>query len=195
MTIEGAGKVTTHVLARDQIGSGQRRDLRRERDAMDLQIGDKIIHRTFGLGEIIDIQERIINGAQTHCYVVQVNNMTIWVPADIPGQNSLRKPTSPEEFIKTMEILTTPHDHLEEDRLERKKHLMDLMKDGQLSSICRVVRDLSYYKHNAKLNDQEKSILEHAIDSLLTEWSRSMDIPLDEAQKSMESMLQTQTNL
>jgi len=162
---------------------------------MDFQVGDNVIHRTFGLGEITDIQERIINGTQTNCYVVQVNNMTIWVPADIPGQNSLRIPTPPEEFIRTIEVLTAPHEHLEEDRLERKKYLTDLLKDGQLSSICQVVRDLSYYKHNAKLNDQEKSILEHAIDSLLTEWSRSMDIPFDEAQKSMESMLQTQVNL
>jgi len=162
---------------------------------MDFQVGDNVIHRTFGLGEITDIQEKMINGAQTNCYVVQVNNMTIWVPADIPGQNSLRIPTPPEEFIRTIEVLATPHEHLEEDRLERKKHLTDLLKDGQLSSICQVVRDLSYYKHNAKLNDQEKSILEKAIESLLTEWSRSMDIPLDEAHKSMESMLQTQTNL
>ncbi len=157
---------------------------------MDYQIGDNVIHRTFGLGEITDIEEKEINGAQVKCYVVRVNNMTIWVPADIPGQNSLRMPTPPEEFIKTIEILTTPHDSMDGDRLLRKKQLLDLLKDGQLSSICQVIRDLSHYKRTYKLNDQEKSILEHAIDSLLTEWSRSMEIPLDEAQKIMETMLQ-----
>ena len=119
--------------------------------------------------------------------------MTIWVPSDIPGQNSLRIPTPPDEFIKTIEILTTPHDSIEGDRLLRKKQLMDQLRDGQLTSICQVIRDLSYYKRTFKLNDQEKSILEHAIESLLTEWSRSMEIPIDQAQKSMETMLQPQT--
>ena len=157
---------------------------------MDFHVGDNVIHRTFGLGEITDVEERVINGSQVMCYVVQVNNMTIWVPSDIPGQNSLRIPTPPEEFIETIKILTAPHETMEEDRLLRKKHLLDQLRDGQLSSICQVVRDMSHYKQSSKLNDQEKSILEHAIDSLLTEWSRSLKIPVDQAQKAMESMLQ-----
>lgn len=157
---------------------------------MDFQVGDNVIHRTFGLGEITGIEEKVINETEVVCYVVQVNNMTIWVPADIPGQNSLRIPTPPEEFIKTIEILTTPHDSIEGDRVLRKKQLLDQLRDGQLTSICHVIRDLSHYKRTFKLNDQEKSILEHAVESLLTEWSRSMEIPLDQAQKSMETMLQ-----
>lgn len=157
---------------------------------MDFQVGDNVIHRTFGLGEITDIEEKVINGTPVNCYVVQVNHTTIWVPADTPGQNSLRTPTPPEEFIKTIEILTTPHDTMDGDRLLRKKQLLDQLRDGQLTSICQVIRDLSYYKRTSKLNDQEKSILEHAVDSLLMEWSRSMEIPLDEAQKTMETMLQ-----
>lgn len=157
---------------------------------MDFQVGDNVIHRTFGLGEITSIEERLINGTQVNCYVVQVNSMTIWVPADIPGQNSLRIPTPPDEFINTIKILSTPHDNLEEDRLLRKKHLLDQLKDGQLTSICQVIRDLSHYKLLNKLNDQEKSILEHAINSLLTEWSNSLQIPTDQAQASLASMLQ-----
>lgn len=157
---------------------------------MDFQIGDNVIHRTFGFGEITNVEDKIINGTQVTCYVVQIDHTTIWVPAGIPGQNSLRNPTLPEEFVETINILTVPPNALDEDRLLRKKYLLDRLRDGRLTSICLVVRDLTHYKRVSKLNDQEKSILDQAINSLLAEWSRSLEIPLDEAQNSMEAMLQ-----
>jgi len=157
---------------------------------MGFHIGDNVIHATFGLGEITQIEEKIINGQIVNCYVVRITDMTIWVPMDDEGQNSLRIPTPPEEFINTIPILTSPNENLLEDRVLRKKQLVDQLRDGQLSSICRVVRDLKFYQRNSKLNDQEKSILERAVKSLLTEWTFSLGTPQNQANQAMESMLQ-----
>ena len=71
----------------------------------------------------------------------------------------------------------------------RKDQLMAQMKDGQLASICRVVRDLTNFKRSKKLNDQEKSILERATNSLLTEWAYSLGMPLNQAEQAMMSLL------
>jgi RNA polymerase-interacting CarD/CdnL/TRCF family regulator len=158
---------------------------------MGFRIGDQVIHCTFGLGEITQIEEMTINGKQENCYVVQMNDMTIWIPMDDEGQNSLREPTPPEEFINTLPILTSPNENLLEDRVLRKKQLTDQLKDGQLSSICRVVRDLKYYQRSSKLNDQEKSILERAVKSLLTEWVFSMGTTPLQANQAMESMFES----
>jgi CarD family transcriptional regulator len=158
---------------------------------MAFQIGDKVIHCTFGLGEITQIEEQNINGHLTNCYVVHLPDMTIWVPTDESGQNSLRVPTPPEEFIKTLPILTSPNENLMEDRVLRKNQLVDQLKDGQLASICRVVRDLTHYQRNSKLNDQEKSILERAVNSLITEWTFSLGTPQIQAHQAMVSMLQS----
>ena len=54
---------------------------------MDYHIGDKVIHSNYGLGEIIQMDEKTIHGHQTSCYVVRVRDLTIWVPAD----NSVEK--------------------------------------------------------------------------------------------------------
>jgi RNA polymerase-interacting CarD/CdnL/TRCF family regulator len=158
---------------------------------MGFQIGDKVIHCSFGLGEITNIEEKTINGHLTNCYVVRITDMTVWIPIDDLQQNSLRVPTPPEEFMKTLPILTSPNENLLEDRVERKNQLIDKLKDGQLASICRVVRDLTYYRRNSKLNDQEKSILERAVKSLLTEWTLSLGTPQNLAYQAMESMLQS----
>ncbi len=156
---------------------------------MSFEIGDKVIHCTFGLGEIIQIEEKVINGNLTKCYVIQLNDMTIWVPMDDSGQSSLRVPTPPDEFIKTLPILSSPNEILLEDRLLRKKQLTDQLKDGQLASICRVVRDLSHYQRNSKLNDQERSIFDRAVNSLLTEWTFTLGTTQLKAHQTMERLL------
>jgi len=156
---------------------------------MGFQVGDKVIHCTFGLGEIEHIEEKIIHGLPTMCYVVRTTDLTIWIPIDDLLQHSLRMPTPPEDFKKLSTILTTPSETLLEDRVLRKDQLLAQMKDGQLASICRVVRDLTHFKHSKKLNDQEKSILERAINSLLTEWTYSLGMPLSQAHQAMTNLL------
>jgi RNA polymerase-interacting CarD/CdnL/TRCF family regulator len=153
------------------------------------QIGDKVIHWTHGLGEIVRIEEKTIDGCLTNCYVVRTSDLLIWVPVNDLQQRSLRAPASPDEFTRLFAILTKPGEMLLEDRESRKKQLMAQMRDGQLASICRVVRDLTHFKRSAKLNDQEKSILEKAVNSLLIEWSYSLGIPLSQAQQAMMNML------
>jgi len=158
---------------------------------MAFHVGDKVIHCIFGPGEITQIEEKFINGQKTNCYVVQITDMMIWVPIDDQQQNSLRLPTTPDEFNKVLPILSSPNEILEADRVLRKQQLMDKMRDGQLASICRVVRDLTYFGRNSKLNDQEKAILEKATRSLLAEWTISLGTPTNLAHKTMESMLQS----
>lgn len=156
---------------------------------MSFRVGDKVIHCTFGLGEITQIENQVINGNLKRCYVIQLNDMTIWVPLDNAGDSSLRVPTPPDEFMKTLPILSSPNETLLEDRVLRKKQLTDQLRDGQLASICRVVRDLSHYQRNFKLNDQERSIFDRAVRSLLTEWTFTLGTTQHQAQQAMERML------
>jgi RNA polymerase-interacting CarD/CdnL/TRCF family regulator len=158
---------------------------------MSFKKGDHVIHCSFGLGEITGIEEKPIHGHPTSCYAVRINDMTVWIPRVDSEESSLRYPTPPETFIKTLPILTSPNEELFEDRVQRKKQLLDQLKDGKLGSICRVIRDLTQYQKNSKLNDAEKSILERAVNSLLTEWALTMGLPLPQARKAMENMLQS----
>ena len=156
---------------------------------MSFQVGDKVIHSAFGMGEIACTEEKTIHGQLTNCYAVLISDLVIWVPIDDLQQHSLRLPTPPEEFEKMSDILTNPGEGLLEDRVLRKNQLLTQMRDGQLASVCRVVRDLTYFKRNKKLNEQEKYILERATNSLLTEWTYSLGISLIQAQQTMVTLL------
>jgi len=156
---------------------------------MDFDIGEKVIHCAHGLGEIVNIEEKNIHGSLTKCYVVRTSDLTIWIPINDLQQHSLRLPTPPEEFLRLSAILTNPSEILLEDRVLRKDKLMAQMNDGQLASICRVVRDLTHYKRSTRLSSQEKSILEKAMNSLLTEWTYSLGMTLNQAQQAMTNLL------
>lgn len=156
---------------------------------MGFRIGDKVIHWTYGLGEIVNIEEKTIHGQAEKCYVFQTSDLSIWIPINNLDHCSLRRPTPPEEFSRLFAILTGPGEKLSEDRVLRKNQLMEQIKDGQLVSICRVIRDLTHFKRTTKLNDQERSILERTMKSLLTEWAYSLGIAEAQAQQAMTAML------
>lgn len=156
---------------------------------MVFHVGDEVIHATHGLGKVVHIEEKIIHEQPTNCYVVRTPDLTIWIPIDMDEQTTLRVPTPPKEFKKLFRVLSGPGEPLPEDRVARKNLLLSRLRDGQLASIVKVVRDLTHFMRAAKLNDQEKSILERATKSLLTEWTHSLEMPVNQAQQKMDELL------
>lgn len=157
---------------------------------MAFQIGDKVIHSAYGMGEIKNIKKMSIHEQVTNCYEVRTSDLTVWVPIEDDLQLSLRAPASPKEFKSLIAILSSPGEELPGDRILRKNLLLTELKDGKLASICRVLRDLNYYTRTTKTNDQEKYILERAMKSLLTEWTYSLNVPMDQAEQAVEKLLQ-----
>ena len=86
---------------------------------MDFQVGDKVIHWTYGLGEIVELDEKVLSGRTTSYYVVRIGDMSIWVPVEQTNPDSLRPPTPANDFDQLFAILSSPGELLSEDRLER----------------------------------------------------------------------------
>lgn len=158
---------------------------------MGFSVGSTVIHAKHGLGEIVQIEDSLINGQKTTCYVVKAGNMTIWVPVeDVMGHCSLRAPTSENDFDNLFKILRGPYEPLPEDRKERKSYLLMQLTDGNLASLCHLIRDLSGQGQKKKLSDDDRSILERAQNTLLTEWAFSLSVPVHQARKQMGDLLQ-----
>lgn len=156
---------------------------------MDYQVGDKVIHWNYGLGEIIGLDEKFIHERQMLCYVVRIRDLTIWVEAEDTSGSSLRLPTPGGDFENLFTILHSPGEPLPIDRFERKIQLSDRMKDGKLVSICSVVRDLSFYRQAKKLNYNDKSTLDRAVSFLLDEWMFSLSVSLAQANSELGHLL------
>lgn len=156
---------------------------------MDFLAGDPVIHWTYGFGKIVRLEERTFSGEKKLYYVVQIRDLTVWVPADEKVLSRLRPPTPRREFSKLFAILTGPGESLSDDRLERRTQLVEELKDGKAEAVCRVIRDLSSFQLRKPLNDNDKLVLKQASDSLLSEWEFSLSIPWEQAKVELSRLL------
>lgn len=153
--------------------------------------GDMVMHWAHGIGQIVNLEERALSGAKAVYYVVQVKDMTVWVPADSKVESRLRPPTPKFQFENLLVILSSPSEPLPEDRLERKTRLQELLQDGRPESLCQVIRDLSAYqkKLGKPMNDNDHIVLKQARNTLLGEWGFVLSITPAQAEHEMHRLL------
>ena len=158
---------------------------------MNFQTGDTVMHWTYGIGQIINLEERDLFGSKTLYYAVQVRDMTVWVPADGKVSSRLRSPTPKFRFQKLLAILSSPSEPLPEDRLERRNRLVELLKDGRVELLCQVIRDLSaYQKQKVKpMNDNDQMVLKQSRNTLLGEWGFVLSLTYAQAELELHRLL------
>ncbi len=156
---------------------------------MSFNVGDQVVHWIYGLGKVVALEERVLTGQKMIYYVVKVQNMMVYVPADDKAKLRLRLPTSEHGFKKLFEILSGPGESISEDRRERKSLLYKKLEDGQAETICQVIRDLSSYELVRPLNDDDKSILNRAKRSLLGEWEFALSVSPAQAELELHRLL------
>lgn len=158
---------------------------------MVFQVGDRVIHREHGLGEIIQLDKKELFGRSDRYYVVKIRDITLWVQMSQKMAGSLRYLTPPEEFKTLFKVLKSPGEPLPPDRLERKNLLTERMKDGTLESVCCVIRDLISFKQANKMNEYDNAILKRARGFLLDEWSNVLSVPIQQADDKLDELLGT----
>ncbi len=156
---------------------------------MQYQVGDPVMHWTYGFGRVVGLEERAIAGRSALYYAVSIRDMTVWVPVDESLESHLRPPTPRKGFRELFDILSGPGEPLPDDRQERRLALLERLKDGQAASFCRVLRDLSAFQHVHSLNDNDQSLMKRSHDALLDEWAFALDISVAKADGELHRML------
>jgi RNA polymerase-interacting CarD/CdnL/TRCF family regulator len=158
-------------------------------DGMTYNIGDKVIHYNFGFSEIIGVEEKMISGVSQKYYVVRTNGMLLWIPYQTEETSKLRPPSSRNEFNKFFSILRSKYSPLSSERNVRKSQIQGRFVNGSTESICTLIRDLSFYKNQKKLNEYDSSIFERAIHNLIDEWGYAFNIPQAQARVELNKLL------
>jgi RNA polymerase-interacting CarD/CdnL/TRCF family regulator len=156
---------------------------------MDFHEGDPVMHWTYGLGRIVRLEERNLSGENVLYYAVQIEDMTVWVPADDKLENRLRTPTLKAKFMHLLTILSGPSETLPIDRQERKLLLLEWLKNGRAESLCRVVRNLSTYRNARPLNESDQALLKRTQNALLGEWGFALSITPLQAEIELNRLL------
>lgn len=151
--------------------------------------GDVVVHWTYGLGRIIQLEEREVFGSRSLYYAVQVGDMTVWVPEDGNLDSRLRFPAKRDEFERLLCILSTPSEVLSDNRNERRTHLLGLLKHGRVESLCRMIRDLHTYQHLHQLNDNDQTLMKQACNTLSGEWGFVLGLTPGQVEHELHHLL------
>jgi len=156
---------------------------------MKFGIGDSVVHWNYGIGQVIQLEERTVSDRKIMYYAVQVGDMTVWVPADDKLETRLRQPTPEKIFKKMLAILSSPSEPLPEDGWDRRRYIQELLKDGRVETLCRAIRDLSAIQRIKPLNDYDKSLMKHMQVVLLGEWGLVLSITPESAERELNHLL------
>jgi RNA polymerase-interacting CarD/CdnL/TRCF family regulator len=156
---------------------------------MNFHEGDTVMHWTYGLGQIIRLEERDLAGSKALYYAVQIRDMTVWVPSDAELKHRLRPPTSKSAFKALIAILSHPGEPLPEDRQERRTLLLGMLRDGRTQSLCHIIRGLHGFQKVKALNESDQNILKQARTSLLAEWEFVLSITPAQAEHELHHWL------
>jgi RNA polymerase-interacting CarD/CdnL/TRCF family regulator len=156
---------------------------------MGFHAGDMVMHWTYGLGQVVHLEERDMFGSKCLYYAVQLGDLTVWVPEDGKLDSRLRPPTSADEFKLLLGTLSTPSQPLPDDRNERKNHLLGLLKSGRAESLCEVIRDLDAHQHVRQLNENDQTLLKQARSALLGEWCFVLSLTQAQVEHEMRRLL------
>jgi RNA polymerase-interacting CarD/CdnL/TRCF family regulator len=135
------------------------------------------------------IEERTINEIQSLYYMVKVASLTIWVPMDENLKSRLRLPNNAAGFMESILVLSEPAESLPNDYRQRNLQLQGMLKGGGVEAYCKVIRDLAAYRRGRISSDHDNTLMKHAQNILIGEWSYSLSITPDAAELALNRFI------
>jgi RNA polymerase-interacting CarD/CdnL/TRCF family regulator len=157
---------------------------------MHFTIGDTVVHPTYGIGKVVEIEEIKYHDTVAHpFYKISVENATIWVQVSDAGEARLRPLTPRHELDRYRKVLSDDPTPLNDDRYKRYAEYHDRLKSPSFKVWCEVVRDLTAHGSQKQLNENDSSTLRRVTDILAREWALSAGISPEDAAQEIKSIL------
>jgi len=153
-------------------------------------IGDMIVHRIHGVGQIDDIESKPLNEVDVECFKVKTENGTYWFPTDSLDNPRIHPVASQELIQRAIEILQSAPESLEDDHLQWKARIENVQADGDLLAISSLVRDLAILKIKKKLNRTQDQAFKNLKNRLLREWAAGLGVNAQSIRPKLQACLQ-----
>ena len=150
-------------------------------------LGDMVVHRNYGVGQIEGIELKPLNGVEVECFKVKTDNGIYWFPTNSLNNPRVHLVASQELIQRAIEILRSAPHYSENDPIKWKERIDDVQTDGDFLAISSLIRDLAALKTKKKLNQTQDHALNNLEDRLIREWSASSGVDA----KSIRPILQT----
>lgn len=142
---------------------------------INFKVGEKAVYPAQGVGEIISIETRDINGSKETFYVMKIlkTESKILIPTKKAKEEGLRKIISKDKIKDIYTILKSKNvSPISKKTWNRRyREYMDKIKTGSVFEVAEVIRDLSRLKAQKDLSFGERKMLDTARNLLINELS------------------------
>ena len=156
------------------------------------QVGDLAVYPAHGVGEIMAIESRVVNGEKHDFYIMKVieNGMTIMIPTNNVDSVGLRDVINKKEVPKVYAVMKFRKEGLADNQTwnRRYREYMDKIKTGSLYDVAEVFRDLFLLKLNKDLSFGERKLYDTAQILLVRELSTAKKTDEDSILSEIESL-------
>ncbi len=157
---------------------------------MEFKAGDSVVHPTYGVGQIVRLEERQLAEDEPRLYyVIVADKSTVWVPVNADPVAPLRKVTSKHEMERYRNLLKSNPMSLEKDPSKRRLEIATRLRRGSFQSLCEVVRDLTAVGWYGRINEGDAAFLLKARDNLSREWAAAAGMSVSKAIQEVDALL------
>ena len=160
------------------------------------QVGDLAVYPAHGVGEIIAIESRVVNGEKHDFYIMKVieNGMTIMIPTNNVESVGLRDVINKKEIPKVYAVMQSKKEANTDNQTwnRRYREYMDKIKTGSLFDVAEVFRDLFLLKLTKDLSFGERKLYDTAQILLVRELSTAKKTDEDTILTEIESLFVSQ---
>jgi CarD family transcriptional regulator len=166
----------------------------KESNFMSFSVGDKAVHPAHGVGEITQIEERLIGSDKIDFYILKLLNGkagTIRVALNAVDRVGLRQ-------VMSRSAAKTVLDELKKDEMavtsqpwnRRYREYTELLKSGSPIKVAKVLRDLSKVRSDkGELSYGEKKLMEQARKLLITELALARRVREETIERDIDNIL------
>jgi RNA polymerase-interacting CarD/CdnL/TRCF family regulator len=153
-------------------------------------VGDWVVHHSYGVGQIRNIEVKPIHGEQVKCFRVKTKDSAFWFPKNRPDNPRIRPVVTPDIIERVIKELKKPDFDLDPDRKIWKKRIDETKTSDDLIATSQIVRDLNILRTQRKLNQTEEKALNDFTDRLIDEWSTTMKMDSSVVRRELNEQIQ-----
>lgn len=155
----------------------------------DFNIGNRIVHKHYGVGKIKCIEEKSFQGKSHQYFRVEGKDSIFWVPVDAVDNERIRPLASNKKIQQVIETLKSAPNQMADNYKKRSNRIQNVRTKTDLIPIAKLIRDLYARRKNKKLTTVELRNLHSLEDRLLSEWCARQDISVAEARKKLKALV------
>jgi CarD family transcriptional regulator len=154
------------------------------RKNMPFKKNQQVVYPLQGVGKILSIENRMFKDKKTPYYIIylEVSDMTVMVPVDKALGLGIRAIVSKKEAERALEFISEEYEAAPTDWKLRYQMNLDLLKQGSVVDIAKVVRTLYHRSKVKELPILERKLFDNALKLLVDEISFAIGSRKDEVE-------------